>query len=119
MRRALAPAVAAALLAAVLLAVERTLIGIPLGSDAYSYIVWGRDAVAHGTTHHSAFDYTVPKPLDLAIAALGKLVGAPLAVFGWWTVLGQLGAVAAASFLAYQLAGRRAAVAATYAPASA
>jgi hypothetical protein len=113
-RRALAPAVAVALLAAVLLAVERALIGIPLGSDAYSYIVWGRDAVAHGTTHHSAFDYTVPKPLNLAIAALGKLVGAPLAVFGWWTVLGQLGAVAAASFLAYQLAGRRAGVAAAF-----
>jgi hypothetical protein len=109
--RALAPAVAVGLVALGLLALERSLIGVPLGSDAYSYIVWGRDAVAHGTTHHSAFDYTVPKPLDLAVAVLGKLVGAPLAVFGWWTVLGQLGAVLAASFLAYQLAGRRAAFA--------
>jgi hypothetical protein len=113
-RRALALAVAGGLAAAALLALERRLIGIPLGSDAYSYIVWGRDAVAHGTTHHSAFDYTVPKPLDLLVAVIGKLVGAPLAVFGWWTVVGQLGAVAAASFLAYQLAGRRAAVAGAF-----
>ena len=111
MRRAVGLAVAGGLVAAALLALERRLIGIPLGSDAYSYIVWGRDAVAHGTTHHSQFDYTVPKPLDLLVAVAGKLVGAPLAVFGWWTVLGQLAAVAAAAFLAYQLAGRRAAFA--------
>ena len=110
MRRALALAAAAALLAALLLIVERAVYGIPFGSDAYSYLVWARDAVRHGTTHHSRFDYTVPKPLELGVAVLGQLVGAPLAVFGWFTVLGQLGAIAAAAGLAYHLAGRRAAL---------
>jgi hypothetical protein len=109
-RRALALVAAAALLAALLLIVERTLYGIPFGSDAYSYLVWARDAVQHGTTHHSRFDYTVPKPLELGVAVLGQLVGAPLAVFGWFTVLGQLAAIAAAAGLAYHLAGRRAAI---------
>ena len=110
MRRALALVAAAALLAALLLIVERALYGIPFGSDAYSYLVWARDAVQHGTTHHSRFDYTVPKPLELGVAVLGQLVGAPLAVFGWFTVLGQLAAIAAAAGLAYHLAGRRAAI---------
>jgi hypothetical protein len=109
-RRALAPVAAAALLAALLLTVERALYGIPFGSDAYSYLVWARDAVQHGTTHHSRFDYTVPKPLELGVAVLGQLVGAPLAVFGWFTVFGQLAAIAAAAGLAYHLAGRRAAI---------
>jgi hypothetical protein len=109
-RRALALVAAAALLAALLLIVERAVYGIPFGSDAYSYLVWARDAVQHGTTHHSRFDYTVPKPLELGVAVLGQLAGAPLAVFGWFTVLGQLGAIAAAAGLAYHLAGRRAAM---------
>jgi hypothetical protein len=108
-RRAAALAATGAVVAALLLVLERALLGIPLGSDAYSYVVWGRDAVAHGTTHHSPFDYTVPKPLDLLVAVVGKLVGAPLAVFGWWTVVGQLAAVVAAALLAYRLAGRTAA----------
>jgi hypothetical protein len=110
--RALALAAGALVVAALLLALERAIYGVPLGSDAYSYLVWARDAVADGTTHHSRFDYTVPKPLELGVAALGHLVGAPLAVFGTFTVLGQLGAIAAAAWLAYQLAGRRAAIAA-------
>jgi hypothetical protein len=110
-RRALALVAAGLLAAAALTVLERSLLGIPLGSDAYSYIVWGRDAVRHGTTHHSQFDFTVPKPLDLAIASLGQLIGAPLAVFQGWTVLGQLAAVVAVGGLAYELAGRRAAVA--------
>ena len=104
--------VAAALAATVvLLVLERALVGIPFGSDAYSYLVWGRDAVEHGTTHHSQFDYTVPKPLELGVAALGQLIGAPLALFGGWTVLGQLGAIAAVALLAGRLGGPRAAVA--------
>ena len=110
MRRACALAAAAALVAALLLIMERAVYGIPFGSDAYSYLVWARDAVQHGTTHHSRFDYTVPKPLELGVATFGQLVGAPLAVFGWFTVLGQLAAVAAAAGLAYHLAGRRAAI---------
>jgi hypothetical protein len=109
-RRAVGLAAAAAALAALLLIVERAIYGIPFGSDAYSYLLWARDAVRYGTTHHSSFDYTVPKPLELGVAALGELVGAPLAVFGWFTVLGQLAAIAAAAGLAYHLAGRRAAI---------
>ncbi len=110
-RRALALAAGGAVLAALLLIVERARYGIAFGSDAYSYLVWARDAVQHGTTHHSRFDYTVPKPLELGVAALGQVVGAPLAVFGWFTVLGQLAAIAAVAGLAYHLAGRRAAIA--------
>jgi hypothetical protein len=110
-RRALGLAAAGVVAAALLLVAERELYGIPLGSDAYSYLVWARDAVQHGTTHHSSFDYTVPKPLELGVAALGEVVGAPLAVFGGFTVLGQLGAVVAVACLGYHLAGRRAAIA--------
>jgi hypothetical protein len=110
-RRALAFGAAGALVAALLLVLERAVYGITFGSDAYSYLVWARDAVQHGTTHHSRFDYTVPKPLELGVAALGQVVGAPLAVFGWFTVLGQLAAVAAVAGLAFHLAGRRAAIA--------
>ena len=95
---------------ALLLVLERAIYGIPFGSDAYSYLVWARDAVQHGTTHHSSFDYTVPKPLELGVAALGQVLGAPLAVYGWFTVVGQLGAIAAVAGLAYHLAGRRAAI---------
>jgi hypothetical protein len=109
-RRALGVAAAGAIVAALLLVLEREIYGIPFGSDAYSYLVWARDAVQHGTTHHSSFDYTVPKPLELGVAALGQVVGAPLAVYGWFTVLGQLGAIAAVAGLAYHLAGRRAAI---------
>jgi hypothetical protein len=110
-RRALAPAAGAVLVSVVLLSLERAIYGIPLGSDAYSYLVWARDAVGHGTTHHTAFDFTVPKPLELGVAVLGHLVSAPVAVFGAFAVLGQLGAVVAAAALGYHLAGRRAATA--------
>ncbi len=110
-KRPLALVAAAIAATAVLLVLERALVGVPLGSDAYSYLVWGRDAVEHGTTHHSPFDYTVPKPLELGVATLGQLVGAPLALFGGWTVLGQLGAVIAVALLAGRLAGPRAAFA--------
>ena len=50
---------AAATLATVLV---RALAGEALGSDAYSHLVWARDAVRHGVTGHAPFDYTVPKP---------------------------------------------------------
>jgi hypothetical protein len=109
-KRALGLAAAGAIVAALLLVVEREIFGIPFGSDAYSYLVWARDAVQHGTTHHSRFDFTVPKPLELGVAALGQVVGAPLAVYGWFTVLGQLAAIAAVAGLAFHLAGRRAAI---------
>jgi hypothetical protein len=104
---------AAAVLAAVaaLYAIERLVFGVVLGSDAYSYVVWARDAVQHGTTQHSRFDFTVPKPLDLGVAVLGQVVGAPIAVFGGFTVLGQVGAVAGVALLAYRLSGVRAACA--------
>ena len=44
----------------------RALAGEALGSDAYSHLVWARDAVRHGVTSHAPFDYTVPKPFDIA-----------------------------------------------------
>jgi hypothetical protein len=110
-RRGLGLAAAGIAAAAVLLVLERVLVGVPFGSDAYSYLVWGRDAVEHGTTHHSQFDYTVPKPLELGVAVLGQLLGAPLAIFGGWTVLGQLASIAAVALLAGRLAGPRAAFA--------
>jgi hypothetical protein len=110
-RRALGVAAASVLATAVLLVVERQLVGVPFGSDAYSYLVWGRDAVEHGTTHHSRFDFTVPKPFELGVSALGQLLGAPLAIFGGWTVLGQLASIAAVALLAGRLAGPRGAVA--------
>ena len=51
---------AAATLATVLV---RTLAGEALGSDAYSHLVWARDAVApRRSPSHAPFDYTVPKP---------------------------------------------------------
>ncbi len=40
----------------------RAIAGEALGSDAYSHLVWARDAVNHGITSHAPFDYTVPKP---------------------------------------------------------
>ena len=85
--------------------VVRLTLGVPFGSDAYSYLAWGRGLVEHGTTGHAAYDFTVPKPLLLGVASLGELVRAPLAVFGLWTVLAQAGAVAAAGLLARRLAG--------------
>ena len=65
---------AAALLATVLV---RALAGEALGSDAYSHLVWARDAVRHGVTSHAPFDYTVPKPLQQGVAAVGTELGAP------------------------------------------
>jgi hypothetical protein len=97
-------------LAAALLVVVRALLGVTLRSDAYSYLVYARELVVHGRTAHSAYDYTVPKPLELAWATAGQVLGAPLAVFGFWTMLGLVCAAAAAALLAARLGGRRTAV---------
>jgi hypothetical protein len=101
---------ALAVLAIPLLVVERLALGVPLGSDAYSYLAWARGAIHHGITDHPQFDYTVPKPLELGVATVAELVRAPLAVFGWWTIFGALAAVAAAAALGGRLGGRRAAL---------
>ena len=63
---------AAATLATVLV---RALAGEALGSDAYSHLVWARDAVRHGVTSHAPFDYTVPKPFEQGVAVLGTKLG--------------------------------------------
>ena len=89
--------IAAASLAASLV---RALIGTPLGSDAYSYLVWARDALDTGATGHAAYDFTVPKPLEQLVAVIGHLVGAPIGVFTWWTMLGAASCVLAAGALA-------------------
>ncbi len=81
-------------------AIVRALIGTPLGSDAYSYLVWAREAVDHGSTGHAAYDFTVPKPLEQLVAVIGHLVGAPIGVFTWWTMLGAASCVLAAGALA-------------------
>ncbi|HEY3614557.1 MAG TPA: hypothetical protein VGK92_12660, partial [Gaiellales bacterium] len=77
--------VAAATFATVLV---RTLAGEALGSDAYSHLVWARDAVRHGTTGHAAFDYTVPKPFEQGVAALGTELGAATLAFEWASLAG-------------------------------
>ena len=91
---------AAATLATVLV---RTLAGEALGSDAYSHLVWARDAVRHGVTGHQPFDYTVPKPFAQGVAALGTQVGAPTFVFEWASLAGAFACAAAAAALARRL----------------
>ena len=91
---------AAATLATVLV---RTLAGEPLGSDAYSHLMWARDAVRHGTTGHAPFDYTVPKPFAQGVAALGTKLGAATFVFEWTSLAGAFACAAAAAALARRL----------------
>ena len=88
---------AAATLATVLV---RTLAGEALGSDAYSHLVWARDAVRHGVTSHTPFDYTVPKPFEQGVAALGTKLGAATFVFEWTSLAGAFACAAAAAALA-------------------
>ena len=92
--------VAAATFATVLV---RTLAGEALGSDAYSHLVWARDAVRHGTTGHAPFDYTVPKPFEQGVAALGTKLGAATFVFEWTSLAGVFACAAAAAALARRL----------------
>jgi hypothetical protein len=92
---------AAATLATVLV---RTLAGEALGSDAYSHLVWARDAVRHGVTSHAPFDYTVPKPFEQGVAALGTKLGAATFVFEWTSLAGAFACAAAAAALARRLA---------------
>jgi hypothetical protein len=91
---------AAATLATVLV---RTLAGEALGSDAYSHLVWARDAVRHGVTGHAPFDYTVPKPFEQGVAALGTKLGAATFAFEWTSLAGAFACVAAATALARRL----------------
>jgi hypothetical protein len=92
--------VAAATFATVLV---RTLAGEALGSDAYSHLVWARDAVRHGMTGHAAFDYTVPKPFEQGVAAFGTKLGAATFVFEWTSLAGVFACAAAAAALARRL----------------
>ena len=108
--RALGALVALAAAALVVLVVVRVTLGVPFGSDAYSYLAWARDLVDHGETGHAPYDYTVPKPLELGVATLATLLGAPVTLFGWWTAAALVAAIAAAAALAYRLAGLPAAV---------
>ena len=78
----------------------RTLAGEALGSDAYSHLVWARDAVRHGVTSHTPFDYTVPKPFAQGVAALGTKLGAATFVFEWTSLAGAFACAAAAAALA-------------------
>ena len=111
-RQALLLAGALGVGAAVLLVVVRLAMGVTLGSDAYSYLAWAHGLVHGGRTDHVASDYTVPKPLELLAAGVGEVLQLPLAVFGWWTMLGLLGAIAASAALGYRLSGRDGAIAA-------
>ncbi len=111
-RQALLLAGALGVGAAVLLVVVRLAMGVTLGSDAYSYLAWAHGLVHGGRTGHVASDYTVPKPLELLAAGVGEVLHLPLAVFGWWTMLGLLGAIAASAALGYRMSGRDGAIAA-------
>jgi hypothetical protein len=92
---------AAATLATVLV---RALAGEALGSDAYSHLLWARDAVRDGVTSHSPFDYTVPKPFAQGVAVLGTRLGAPTFVFEWSSLAAAFACAAAAAALARRLA---------------
>jgi hypothetical protein len=96
----LVPLAAAAILATVLV---RALAGEALGSDAYSHLVWARDALHHGVTSHAPFDYTVPKPFEQGVAALGTELGAPTFVFEWASLTGAFACALAAATLARRL----------------
>ena len=91
---------AAATLATVLV---RTLAGEALGSDAYSHLVWARDAIHHGITRHAPFDYTVPKPFEQGVAAIGTELRAPTFAFEWASLAGAFACAAAAAALARRL----------------
>ncbi len=102
------PALAAiALVGASVLAFEviRSRMGVGLSSDSYSYLAWADRLFAEGKLDHTPYDFTAPKPLELIVATVGEAVGAPVAVFGTWAVLGYLGAVLAAAALARRFAG--------------
>jgi hypothetical protein len=81
----------------------RALAGEALGSDAYSHLVWARDAVRHGVTSHAPFDYTVPKPFEQGVAVLGTKLGAATFVFEWASLAGAFACAAAAAALARRL----------------
>jgi hypothetical protein len=81
----------------------RALAGEALGSDAYSHLVWARDAVRQGVTSHAPFDYTVPKPFEQGVAALGTKLGAATFVFEWTSLAAAFACAVAAAALARRL----------------
>jgi len=90
------------ILAAIGFHLVRGRFGAGFSSDTYSYLAWAKRALAEGELGHTPYDYTVPKPLEMLVAAIGELVGYPVAVFGTWAALSYFAAV-----LAAELAGRR------------
>ena len=81
----------------------RAFAGEALGSDAYSHLLWARDAVRHGVTSHAPFDYTVPKPFEQGVAVLGTKLGAATFVFEWTSLAAAFACAAAAAALARRL----------------
>ena len=90
----------------------RSRIGVGFSSDSYSYLAWAERFLSEGKLGHTPYDFTAPKPLELAVATLGEAVGEPVGVFGTWAVLSYLGAVLAVAALAKHFAGWPAAAAA-------
>ncbi|HXV35446.1 MAG TPA: hypothetical protein VD769_15665, partial [Gaiellaceae bacterium] len=88
----------------------RDRLGVALSSDAYSYLAWAERALAEGKLDHTPYDFTAPKPLELAVALLGQALGQPIVVFGTWAFLCYGAAVLAAAALAHRLAGPAAAL---------
>ena len=97
---------------AVVFQLVRSRIGVGFSSDSYSYLAWAERFLWEGKLGHTPYDFTAPKPLELAVATLGEAVGEPVGVFGTWAVLSYLGAVLAVAALAKRFAGWPAAAAA-------
>ena len=97
---------------AVVFQLVRSRIGVGFSSDSYSYLAWAERFLSEGKLGHTPYDFTAPKPLELAVATIGEALGAPIAFFGTWAVLSYLGAVLAAAALAKRFAGWPAALAA-------
>ena len=55
------------------------------------------------STGHAAFDYTVPKPFEQGVAALGTELGAATFVFEWTSLAGVFACAVAAAALARRL----------------
>jgi hypothetical protein len=98
------------LVSALAFQLARRAVGVAFSSDTYSYLVWARRAVHEGELGHTPYDYTAPKPLEMLVATIGEVLGAPVAFFGTWAILSYLAALIAVSGLAWRLGGTLAAV---------